>query len=90
MSTELTYGILFLLWAAGCFFFWKKDRHRDWLWFTWVGIAAGAINLIDFFLKNIVQISSSFLTFNNSFIRIFDLVAILLLIAIILRISFKK
>ena len=72
MSKELIWGAVGFVWAIGCFLFWKKERHMDWLWFTWIGAVAGTANFVDLFLKNIVQATPDVLSLSNLIIRVLD------------------
>ena len=73
-----------------CFFNWTKKRDKDWLWFTWIGLAGGVLNLGYLFVKNILQVSPHILFISNSLIRILNAVALLLLVGVMLRVFFKK
>ncbi len=76
MNQKIIYSILLFIWATACYLVWKKNKDKDWLWFCLVGIVAGGLQLVSYFVaRGIISLV----------IVLVNITGIVLLIRIILK-----
>ena len=90
METKLTFGLLYLMGAVICFNIWEKQRDKDWLWFAWLGVVGGFVELLGHFIGRTIDVSSDIVRASNYLIRAFSIALILILAWIVFRRNLRK
>ncbi len=82
MIIELVKALIFILVLVCSFYFWNKSQDKGWLWFSWIGVVALILKLIDILFKNYLTLSDIWrFAFNIISITLnFILVALIILV----------
>jgi biotin transporter BioY len=71
MTSKLIYSVAYIVGAVICFSIWKRHRDRNWLWFTWLAIIGGTLEVANY-LVNILESPSNIIAISNIAILVFD------------------
>ncbi len=57
MDTNIVQEVIYVLTAVFSYFMWQTYKDKDYLWFTLLGGAAATINVLDYLITSIFQLT---------------------------------
>ena len=89
MDTNILHWIIDISLAVVSYSVWKKYRDNSYLWFMWIAISAGLVNIFDYVLENIIHVSVGVRLVSGVFSMVFLIVATILAVVVLFKLSRK-